>query len=120
MQSIDGVKVTGRVPDVRPYLAHSRAVVAPLRVARGTQNKVLEAYAMARPVLLTSAAANGLQTAPFIAERTFDEPAALAAAVQRTMSQPGDFALARDYVKQRYSWDYAFALLDDAMGLAAD
>lgn len=118
LQSIDGVKVTGRVPDVRPYLAHSGAVVAPLRVARGTQNKVLEAYAMARPVLLTSAAANGLQPAPFIAERTFDEPADLAAAVQRALAQPGRFTLARDYVRQRYSWDYAFALLDSAMGLS--
>ena len=41
------VVVTGRVPDVRPYLKHARVVVAPLRVARGIQNKVLEAMAMA-------------------------------------------------------------------------
>src|SRR5690606_27573193 len=36
-----GVRVTGRVADVRPYLAHASVAVAPLRVARGTQNKVL-------------------------------------------------------------------------------
>ena len=45
----DGVVVTGTVPDVRPYLQHAAVVVAPLRVARGIQNKVLEAMAMARP-----------------------------------------------------------------------
>jgi sugar transferase (PEP-CTERM/EpsH1 system associated) len=47
----DAVVVTGTVPDVRPYLQHAALVVAPLRVARGIQNKILEAMAMARPVL---------------------------------------------------------------------
>lgn len=46
-----GITVTGTVPDVRPYLAAARAAVAPLRVARGIQNKVLEALAMGKPVL---------------------------------------------------------------------
>lgn len=45
------VVVTGTVPDVRPYLQHAALVVAPLRVARGIQNKILEAMAMARPVV---------------------------------------------------------------------
>jgi len=49
----DGVVVTGTVPDVRPYLQHAAVVVAPLRVARGIQNKILEAMAMARPVVAT-------------------------------------------------------------------
>jgi len=39
------MQVTGRVPDVRPYLAHARAAVAPIRIARGVQNKVLKAIA---------------------------------------------------------------------------
>lgn len=47
----EAVHVTGTVPDVRPYLQHAAAVVAPLRLARGVQNKVLEAMAMARPVV---------------------------------------------------------------------
>ena len=51
LERIPGVTVTGAVPDVRPYLAASMAVVAPLRIARGVQNKVLEALAMGRPVL---------------------------------------------------------------------
>jgi sugar transferase (PEP-CTERM/EpsH1 system associated) len=58
------VVVTGRVPDVRPYLRHARVVVAPLRVARGIQNKVLEAMAMARPVVVSSAAARALSGVP--------------------------------------------------------
>lgn len=50
-----GIEVTGSVPDVRPYLAQARAVVAPLRIARGIQNKVLEALAMGKPVLASPA-----------------------------------------------------------------
>ncbi|MBU6261144.1 MAG: TIGR03087 family PEP-CTERM/XrtA system glycosyltransferase, partial [Burkholderiales bacterium] len=90
-----GVHVTGRVPDVRPYVAHAGAVVAPLRVARGTQNKVLEAYAMARRVVLTSAAANGLRPDPLVAADTHDEPQAQADAVARALAAPPRAAAAR-------------------------
>jgi len=58
------VVVTGPVPDVRPYLRHARVVVAPLRVARGIQTKVLEAMAMARPVVVSSCAAEALSGLP--------------------------------------------------------
>ncbi|MDE2165159.1 MAG: TIGR03087 family PEP-CTERM/XrtA system glycosyltransferase [Alphaproteobacteria bacterium] len=50
------IRVTGRVADVRPYLAHADAAVAPLRLARGVQNKVLEAMAMAKPLVASPAA----------------------------------------------------------------
>ncbi len=60
---LPGVTVTGRVADVRPYLAHATLAVAPLRIARGVQNKVLEAMAMRRPVVCTSAALVGLDAA---------------------------------------------------------
>lgn len=52
------VAVTGTVPDVRPYLQHAAVVVAPLRLARGVQNKVLEAMAMARPVIAARSCAD--------------------------------------------------------------
>ncbi len=58
------VVVTGRVPDVRPYLQHARVVVAPLRVARGIQNKALEAMAMGRPVVISAGAAGALSALP--------------------------------------------------------
>jgi sugar transferase (PEP-CTERM/EpsH1 system associated) len=58
-----GVHVTGRVPDVRPYLHHAAIVVAPLRIARGVQNKILEAMAMERAVVTTPTAADGVDGA---------------------------------------------------------
>jgi len=57
------VVVTGKVPDVRPYVQHARVAVAPLRVARGVQNKVYEAMAMARPVVVSTAVAQGVHAA---------------------------------------------------------
>src|SRR5690606_27197519 len=53
----DAVHVTGTVPQVEPYLQHAAAVVAPLRVARGIQNKILEAMAMGQPVITVSSCA---------------------------------------------------------------
>jgi glycosyltransferase involved in cell wall biosynthesis len=55
-----GVVVTGTVPDVRPYLQHAAVVVAPLRLARGVQNKILEAMAMGRPVVASASCATAL------------------------------------------------------------
>ncbi|MEJ0044869.1 MAG: glycosyltransferase [Rhodospirillales bacterium] len=56
-----GVRVTGRVADTRPYLAHAEVCVCPLRIARGIQNKVLEGMAMGRPVVATPAAFEGVR-----------------------------------------------------------
>jgi sugar transferase (PEP-CTERM/EpsH1 system associated) len=55
-----GIEVTGAVEDIRPYYAEATVAVAPLRIARGIQNKVLEAMAMAKPVVVTSAALDGI------------------------------------------------------------
>jgi sugar transferase (PEP-CTERM/EpsH1 system associated) len=64
LDALEGVTVTGSVPDVRPYVAHAEVSVAPLRIARGIQNKVLEAMAMAKPLVATSAALEGLDFPP--------------------------------------------------------
>ena len=56
-----GVQVTGSVPDVRPYLAEASIAVCPLRMARGVQNKVLEAMAMGRAVVASESALEGLE-----------------------------------------------------------
>ena len=58
------VVVTGTVPDVRPYLQHAAVVVAPLRLARGIQNKILEAMAMGRPVVASTACVDALSAQP--------------------------------------------------------
>jgi sugar transferase (PEP-CTERM/EpsH1 system associated) len=73
-----GVRVTGEVEDVRRHVARFRVMVAPLRMARGLQNKVLEAMAMRRPVVATSAVAGGLQVADGHNILVADEPEAFA------------------------------------------
>lgn len=60
LATLSGVTVTGSVPDVRPYLAHASLVVAPLRIARGVQNKVLEAMAMEKIVIVSPQAMEGI------------------------------------------------------------
>ncbi len=78
LERLSGVRVVGAVADMRPYLAHARLAVAPLRIARGVQNKVLEAMAMAKPVLLTRAAAEGILPCEVLEPWIADEPEALA------------------------------------------
>lgn len=115
LAALAGVSVTGRVPDVRPYIARSAAVVAPLRVARGVQNKVLEAYAMARNVVLSPGASGGLRLEPFIRQSIFESPADTAAAVLAAIAAPPRFDPGRDYVMRNYAWAAAFSELDRAL-----
>lgn len=107
------VTVTGRVPDMRPYLAHAAAVIAPLRIARGVQNKVLEGMAMARPVVATPMALEGINEAAAAQVVVADGPAAFAEAVM-TALQPAvaERALrARELVRSRHSWDASYLRL---------
>ena len=60
LAAIDGITVTGRVEDIRPYIACANVAIAPLRVARGIQNKVLEAMAMAVPVVVSPQGLEGI------------------------------------------------------------
>ena len=62
--SIPGVTVTGTVDDVRPYVRRSALSVAPLEIARGTQNKILESMAMGVPVVASDIAARGIDARP--------------------------------------------------------
>ncbi|MDB5415389.1 MAG: putative glycosyltransferase [Rubritepida sp.] len=64
LAQLPGIFVTGTVPDVRPYIAHAAVAVAPLRIARGIQNKVLEAMAMGRPVVASPEAYEGVRARP--------------------------------------------------------
>lgn len=64
LEDVDGVTVTGAVDDVRPWLHESSCVVVPLRIARGVQNKVLEAMACGRPIVCSSAPLQGLDVEP--------------------------------------------------------
>ena len=109
-----GVRVTGRVADVRPYLAHAGVAVAPMRIARGTQNKILEALAMARPVACTPAAASGLRIERDEGFRVAAEPQALAAAVL-DLHRLGANPQGREAVLAQYSWNANLASVDELL-----
>ena len=102
------VSVTGTVADVRPYLQHAAAVVAPLRVARGIQNKILEAMAMARPVVTVPecAAAIGADAAQGVLRA--ETPHAFEQALHTLLDTPEPAVLlgaaARRHVLQHFSW----------------
>lgn len=105
----DGIHVTGRVPDVRPYLAHATAAVAPMRIARGIQNKVLEAMAMARPAIVTSDALEGIAATPETELILASDAASFAAAACRLAADQAGAAkigaAARDKVVEHFSWE---------------
>ena len=97
--------VTGRVPDVRPYLAHAAVVVAPLRIARGVQNKVLEAMAMARPVVATENALQGIPEASQAGICVASDPGRMADAVCSVLAGAAAEPRGRECVRQHYSWN---------------
>jgi len=80
-----GVTVTGGVPDVRPYVRGAAATVVPLKVARGTQNKILESMAMGVPVIASTVAARGVAATPGEHLLTASTPSATAAHALRLM-----------------------------------
>ena len=103
---LPGVAVTGRVPDTRPYIAHAAVCVAPLLIARGIQNKVLEAMAMARPVVVTADAMEGIDAVAGEEFLSADTAEAFAAACL-TAGGPAGEALglaARRRVVDDYGW----------------
>lgn len=114
-----GVTVTGEVTDVRGWLAAASVVVAPLKLARGIQNKVLEAMAMARPTVASTAAAAGIDHAgTILAGDTVGE---IAEHVIGLLSDPRRAAelgaSARAQVQARYSWEARLAPLDPLIGI---
>jgi len=112
----DGVIVTGGVPETQPWLARADVVVAPLGIARGLQNKVLEAMAMARPVVASPQAYEGIDAEPDRDLIVADGSAAQAAAVCALLDDParGEAigAAARRQIEARYAWDAQLAPLD--------
>jgi polysaccharide biosynthesis protein PslH len=112
--ALPGVQVTGRVPDVRPYVTHADAVVAPLRIARGIQNKVLEGMAMGRPVVATPQAFEGVHAEPGRDLLVGEGAAGLAALVGEVLrgEHPGLGAAGRRAVEQNHTWAASLRRLD--------
>ncbi|HEY8053436.1 MAG TPA: glycosyltransferase family 4 protein [Steroidobacteraceae bacterium] len=103
-----GVTIVGPVDDLRPHLAAASAVVVPLRLGSGTRLKILEAWAMARPVVSTTLGAEGLDAVPGRHLLVADDPADFARSVLRILGEPGlGDELGREgraLVSERYSW----------------
>jgi glycosyltransferase involved in cell wall biosynthesis len=114
-----GVVVTGRVPDVRPYLAHAGVVVAPLRLARGVQNKVLEALAMDRPVVATPNALQGIQFAERAGVDIASIPSDMASAVLCRIRSCREGARGRAFIDAHYGWPAHLSGVMDLFGRQA-
>lgn len=112
--------VTGEVPDTRPFIAAAAVVVAPLRIARGVQNKVLEAMAMGKPVVASREAAEGIDA---LADRDLivaDGAEQFAAALSMLLNDKAKADVlgiaARAQMEQRYGWDAQMASLPAILG----
>jgi len=112
----EGVVVTGTVDDVRPYLAHAAVVVAPLRIARGIQNKVLEAMAMARPVVASAACAGPIAATVgeelLVADSADDYLDRIETLLANRLRADTMGHAARRRVVASYSWDAHLGLID--------
>lgn len=123
LAELPGITVTGSVPDVRAFLSRAAVSVAPVRIARGVQNKVLEAMAMGLPVVASREAFEGVRATP--GEDLFVEnnPARFATRVIRILRNP-HLAVrlagnARRVIQQRYDWDLNMSLLEGLVEKAA-
>lgn len=115
----ENIDVTGFVPDMRPYLAEAGVFVAPFRIARGIQNKVLEAMAAGVPVVARPEAVQGV-SGHNGSIRVESEPASFARAVVECLRE-GEvrntmIAEARDFVATHHDWGRNLRLLDGVLG----
>lgn len=112
-----GVTVTGRVPDVRPHMTDSLALVVPMRSGAGTRLKILEAMAMKRPVVSTALGAEGLDVIHDTNILIGDTPDALASHLITLAENPalGEriAGRARELVEAKYDWQICLSRLDD-------
>jgi len=115
LAELPGVVVTGKVSDIRPYLAHARLAVAPLRIARGIQNKVLEAMAMAKPVIASAQALEGITANTgedvLLARDSEEFISTISALLQRPLDAIGKAARVR--VLADYSWELNLKRVDE-------
>ncbi|EXI68191.1 MAG: sugar transferase, PEP-CTERM/EpsH1 system associated [Candidatus Accumulibacter adjunctus] len=113
---LPGVTVTGSVPDVRPFVRQSALMVAPLNIARGTQNKILEAMAMGVPVVTSRVAAGGVDAEPVTHFLVADTPEEYSGAILGVLQNPAErqrLAVAgRQRMLSNHAWSHSMARLD--------
>jgi len=116
LQKLPGVTVTGSVPDVRPYLRRSALMVAPLNIARGTQNKILEAMAMGVPVVASRAAAGGVDAVDQEHFLVASAPEHYGPLILRIVEQPPERLRlsqeGRERMLSNHAWDKSMQRLD--------
>jgi sugar transferase (PEP-CTERM/EpsH1 system associated) len=119
-----GVSVTGTVADVRAFVRRSAVSVAPLRIARGVQNKILEAMAMGVPVVASPQTASGIEAVPGRHLMVAANAEAMASAVIRLLCDGKERArlahAAREHVVQTYSWEEAMRQMDALLAPLVD
>lgn len=116
LEDLPGVIVTGSVPQVQPYVLRSALTVAPLRIARGTQNKMLESMAMGVPVVSSRIAAGGVDAVSGEHLHTASTPAEYCDAVLRILDNPVErarlAAAGRARVLSHHAWPSSLQRLD--------
>jgi sugar transferase (PEP-CTERM/EpsH1 system associated) len=117
----DGIELVGQVPDVRPYLARAAVVVVPLLLARGVQNKVLEALALAKATIATPQALAGLKVQPETHVLSASTPREWVAAIRRLLAD-ADLrrrlgSAGRRFVEEHHRWDHCLDGFRSILGL---
>lgn len=123
LERIDGVRVTGFVDSVTEWVHKGAIAVAPLRIARGIQNKVLEAMACGLPVVGTTSATQGVEGVPGRDYLVADDATGLGDHVCDLLAAPerarGLGEAARGFVEENYNWETVFRPLDDIVAKCA-
>jgi len=113
------LRIAGSVPDIRPYFADAGVYVAPLRLGRGVQNKVLEAMAMRVPVVASPLAVAGLAAEDgthALVAKTAEQFAAVVVSLLHDPSRAARLcAAAARLINERYTWQGNLQLLDEAL-----
>jgi sugar transferase (PEP-CTERM/EpsH1 system associated) len=115
----DGIEVTGRVEAIPPWFDRSAVAIAPLKLARGVQNKVLEAMSTALPVVASPQAVQGLgdvgEEALMVAADADSTIAAVAGLLEDPERARRMGAAAAEFVRERFRWEHMFAILDEIL-----
>lgn len=109
LDGVNNVRVTGFVDDILPYFHKSNIFVAPFRIARGIQNKILQAFACGLPVVSTSMGAEGILCTPGENIEVGDEASEMFSAIQSLLENPEHYKNIRENalktIDEHYSWD---------------
>ena len=111
LEKYPNVIVTGTVPDIRPYLARATVSVAPLRIARGVQNKVLEALAVGLPVVGTTESFKGITPMESDGIKIADQPGLFAQHLVAFLKSDARFRCQiarqnRRYIERHHQWEH--------------